>query len=454
MSESVLDRPATRRFAIGSAAAVAVYFGGVGITFLSQLLIARILGAESFGIYAYVFAWMSVLAYGAALGFQVALLRFIPAYDTKQDWGLLKGVLQYAHRRVLVLSMLIVAAGAVAVLSRGGSVSPELRDTFLIGFLLVPAWAFLWLRAAAVRAYGGVILALAPERLMRDGLLLVAVLFMSLVLGKTLQAQDVMVTTVISSVMGLGLASWAMSRLQPATVTAADPEYDPAVWRNAALPLLVAGAMDALFNRTGVLLLGWLGETRNAGIYGIAFSVAFLVVLPRTAIDTLFAPTISRLYAQERFGDLQALMVRAASWSLVAAGGIAFVLAVMAEYLLSWFGPEYVAGADVLRILLIGQVISASAGSQTFVLAMTGHERHSALILTVCAAVNGMVSAALIHQFGIAGAAWGTAISLVIWQATMAAFVWHRLDLWPGIYGVFRPHRTALSDEKLHSGSA
>ncbi len=454
MSESALGRPAARRFAVGSAAAVAVYFGGVGITFLSQLLIARILGAESFGIYAYVFAWMSVLAYGAALGFQVALLRFIPAYDTKQDWGLLKGVLQYAHRRVFLLSILIVAIGAGAVLSRADAISPELRDTFLIGFLLVPAWAFLWLRAAAVRAYGGVILALAPERLMRDGLLLAAVLFMSLVLGRSLQAEDVMVTTVISSVMGLGLASWAMLRLQPGKVTAAIPEYDPVAWRNAALPLLVAGAMDALFNRTGVLMLGWLGETKNAGIYGIAFSVAFLVVLPRTAIDTLFAPAISRLYAQDRFEDLQALMVRAASWSLAAAGGIALVLALMAEYLLSWFGPEYVAGASVLRVLLIGQVLSASAGSQTFVLAMTGHERHSALILTICAAVNGVISAVLIYRFGIIGAAWGTAIALIVWQATMAAFVWRRLDLWPGVYGFFRTRRKATSGNERHAESA
>ena len=439
MSESVLGRPATSRFAIGSAAAVVVYFGGVGITFLSQLLIARILGANSFGIYAYVFAWMSVLAYGAALGFQVALLRFIPSYETQQDWSLLKGVVQYADRRVGLVSLAVVLVGAGIVLIRGETLSPQLRDTFLIGFLLVPAWAFLWIRSAAVRAYGGVVLALAPERIMRDGLLLVAVVFVSYVLHHALDAREVMTTMVISSVLGLCLACWAKSRLQPDSVTRAAPDHDASAWRNAALPLLVAGAMDTLFNRTGILMLGWLGETRNAGIYGIAFSVAFLVVLPRTAIDTLFAPAISRLYTQRRLDELQRLMVRAASWSLCAAAGIAIVLAVMAEYLLSWFGPDYVAGADVLRILLVGQVLSASAGSQTFVLAMTGHERNSAMILTVCAGINGVVSFLLIYLFGITGAAWGTTVSLIIWQSTMAAFVWHKLNLWPGVYGHFRP---------------
>jgi hypothetical protein len=39
------------------------------------------------------------------------------------------------------------------------------------------------------------------------------------------------------------------------------------------------------------------------------------------------------------------------------------------------------AGVPVLRILLVGQVIAASAGSQMHVIAMTGHERAAAALL-------------------------------------------------------------------------
>ncbi len=439
MSEGLLGRRTSdKRFAYGSAAAFLIYFVGVGLAFLSQLLLARILGPDSFGIYVYVFACMSVLAYGSALGFQVSLLRFVSVYEAKQAWPLLRGVLQYAERRVAAVGMLVILTGTAGIMIRGETIPSELRNTFLIGFLLVPVWAFLWLRSSTVRAFGGVVLALLPERVMRDGLLLAFVVFASLGLNWVLDASTVMAATVASTALGLGVASLAMYRLRPKAVIEAVPEYDAKIWRQAALPLLIYGGADALFNRTGALLLGWVGETTNAGIYGLAFSISFLVVLPRTAVDTLFAPAISRLYAQQQFDELQALVIRAASWSLCAAAGIAVALAVVIEHLLAWFGPEYVAGADALRILLVGQVISASAGSQTHVLAMTGHERNLAGLIAASAAVNVVISIIMITQFGVTGAAWGMTISLVLWNAAMAMFIWRRLELWPGVYGVLR----------------
>lgn len=438
MSEGILGMASKRRLAYGSAAAFVIFFGSAGLAFLTQLLLARVLGPESFGIYAYVFAWMSVLAYGAALGFQVALLRFVSVYESDSAWTLLRGVIQYSERRVGIVGLLVILIGVIGIMIRGETIVPELSTTFIVGFLVVPVWAFLWLRTATVRAFGGVVTALVPERIMRDGLLIAFVLFASLGLKWTLDASIVMTATLASTTLALCMAHVAMRRLRPAMIETADAEYDAKAWRQAALPLLVVGAVDAVFNRTGVLLLGWVGETKNAGIYGLAFSIAFLAVLPRTAVDTLFAPAIARLYAGRQLAELQALIIRAASWSLCAAASIALVLAVMAEYLLTWFGPEYVAGANALRILLVGQVMSSSLGSQTQVLAMTGHERNSAAILALSAAANVTISIFMINQFGLTGAAWGTVISLILWNVAMAVFIRRQLGLWPGVFGIIR----------------
>ena len=69
MNEGILGMASERRLAYGSAAAFVIFFSSAGLAFLAQLLIARILGPESFGIYAYVFAWMSVLAYWCSTWF-------------------------------------------------------------------------------------------------------------------------------------------------------------------------------------------------------------------------------------------------------------------------------------------------------------------------------------------------------------------------------------------------
>jgi O-antigen/teichoic acid export membrane protein len=91
-----------------------------------------------------------------------------------------------------------------------------------------------------------------------------------------------------------------------------------------------------------------------------------------------------------------------------------------------------------LRILLISQVMAASAGSQLYVMTMTGHERSAAALLVCCAMTNAGASAVLVGMFGLTGAAIGTAVSLVVWNVAMALFLRRRLNLLPGVLAFFR----------------
>jgi O-antigen/teichoic acid export membrane protein len=437
MAEGAPDDPSLEQVKRGGVAAFGIFLIGAGLTYCSQLLIARIVGADTFGIYAYVFAWMVVLAYFCALGFDVALLRFVPAYRAERAYAHLKGVIQYAERRSMAVSAGVVALGMLVVLLAPG-MSTALRNTFLVGFLLVPVWALLWIRSSAVRAFGGVVSALAPDRMVRDGMLLAIVAVGSFAFGAQLDAPWVMTATLVGSAIGLVLSSLAKHRLRPRIIDTLTAEYSAAIWRRTALPLVIIVGVESLLNRTGVLLLGWSGQTTDAGIYGLAFNIAFLAALPRTAVNTLFAPTISHLFARKDQAMLQVLVSTSALWTLCGAAAIALVLSLLADPLLSWFGRGYEAGVPALRILLIGQVFAASLGSQLHVMTMTGHERSAAVLLTASTAVNALVSMIMIHQFGLTGAAIATTLALILWNAGMAVFIWRHLELVPGVLGLPR----------------
>jgi O-antigen/teichoic acid export membrane protein len=135
---------------------------------------------------------------------------------------------------------------------------------------------------------------------------------------------------------------------------------------------------------------------------------------------------------------MQVLITRTASWTFYAGICIAAALFVLADPLLAWFGAGYNAGVPALRILVVSQVLAASAGSQLYVMTMTGHERDAAVLLACCAVVNAGASAVLVHMFGLTGAAIGTAVSLVVWNLAMALFLWRRLNLLPGVLAIFR----------------
>ena len=426
-----------RRVIHGSFAAFSVYIAGVGLTFFSQLLIVRLVTPDVYGVYAYVLAWMTVLAYFAALGFDVALLRFVPAYQAQHEWGLVRGVIQYAERRSAAVGFVVVTTGIAAVALLNGEMSFEVEKTFCLGFFLVPALALLWIRCSTARAFGGVTWALLPDRIVRDGVFLGLVAVAGVLLNWKIDAPLVMMATVIGASVGLGFASWAVHRLRPDAICLADPVRDATTWRAAALPLVLMAAAETVMNRSGVLLLGWLGYANDAGIYSLAFNIAFLVTLPRTAVNTLFAPTISELFIRDDRETLQTLIARATVWTLGGAVAIAVFLAILAEPLMNWFGQDYVAGVPALVVLLVGHVIAAGAGSQLQIMTMTGQERYAAVLLILAAAANICASAVFIELFGLVGAAIATTMTIIGWNLAMGLFIRRRLCLTTGAVVAF-----------------
>jgi len=241
----------------------------------------------------------------------------------------------------------------------------------------------------------------------------------------------VMMATLASAMMALILASLAVRRLHPQEMDGITPSYDTPIWRKTILPLVAIAATEAMLNRCGVLVLGWVGLTKEAGIYALVFSISFLVALPRTAANTLLAPTISDLFVRKQHDALQALTARIALWTLCGAALSALALSIIAEPLLAWFGRAYEAGAPSLHVLLLGQVFAASCGSQLSIMTMTGCERLAALLLILSAIFNVLLSAILVSQLGLIGAAISATITLMIWNIAMAAFIWRRLGLLP-----------------------
>jgi O-antigen/teichoic acid export membrane protein len=438
------DAP-VRRVALSGGVAFAVYIAGAGVAYVSQLLIARLAGIEAYGIYAYVLAWMTVLAYLAAAGFDVALLRFIPAYRVAGTWPLLRGIERYAVRTCLLVSAVVIGAGLVLDWVQAAAVSAELRRTFALGLLLVPALALLWQHCSVLRAYGAGTSAVAIDRLLREGVVIALVLAWTLWLGAGVGAPFVMLATVIGAGAGLALALFMLRRLRPRELDGVPAAYDRDAWRPAALLLAVITVVDVLMNRTGVLVLGWLGDTNGAGIFSLVFNIAFLIILPRTAVNTLFAPMVSDLAARNEKERLQRLVTGATLLTIAVSVPIGIALLLLADPILSWFGPDFARGAQTMRILVIGQLLIAAFGSQLHVLAMTGKEVTAAALLTSSAALNLAATLALAPALGLEGAAIAATAVAALCNLALAAAIYRQVGLLPGVVDAVLRLRTGAA---------
>ncbi len=427
----------SRRLAASSIGALFVYATGAVLSYVSQLLVARTIGADSFGIYSYVLAWVTMLAYLSTLGFHVSLLRFIPAYRANERWNLMRGIIKYSQRGTALVGILVVLVGFAIILAQRGSMRPELAVTFLIGIVTIPIISQHQINSSLVRAFGGIVKAIAPERVARDGVLMVTAGLLAWSGWFAKDAIVAMAAALISALATLALLRFFLRSLRPLQLAEATVEYSAREWLKPTIPIMFIVIADALMTKSGVIALGMSGNTLDAGIFAVALSMSLITALPRMAVSAAFAPNVSDLHARNDLAGLRALASKASLLSVVGAVGVAAPLLVFNEQLLSLFGKDFVVGAPIVATLIFGQVFAAACGPQQHIITMTGNERSAAIIMMSCAAFNLAACVLAISTFGTFGVAVAMSATLVIWNVVMAVYIFRKLGMAPGLVSAF-----------------
>jgi O-antigen/teichoic acid export membrane protein len=115
-----------------------------GFSFLNAVVFARIMGAINYGAFANAMAWVSILVILATFGFTTLIVRDISIYNSKREWPLLRGLLRFSDRFVLILALLI----ALVVFLIAGVIfnQPDqaiMRGTLRVAVFFVPLFSLL-----------------------------------------------------------------------------------------------------------------------------------------------------------------------------------------------------------------------------------------------------------------------------------------------------------------------
>lgn len=423
-----------RRLARGGLISLPIYVLGVGISYVSQLVLARILGAHEFGLYAYAMAIVTVLAYCTALGLDAALMRFVPSYTRQSEWGAVAGVIRYAETASLSVGLAVAVCGAFLLFVPGVLGAPDYRPSLLLALVLGPIMALTLIRSAVARSFGDAAAAVAADRFARDGGLLLLIAAWLGFASVPLTASLALFGTVLSALAALALVTRALRRRQPPDLHRHPPVFDRPAWRRASFPFLVIVAAEALMNRAGSLVFGAAGQATEVGVFALCWSLAMLVTLPKSAINTLFIPIIAELHASADVTKLRHVVSVSALWMFGGALGLGLAVALASEWLLAFYGPAFSGAGTAIRIMIVGNVVVAALGSQLHLLTMTGRESKAAWLAALGTAVSFGASVLLIPSFGLNGAAWASAGALLIWNAAMACVLWMDLRLLPGVF--------------------
>jgi O-antigen/teichoic acid export membrane protein len=419
----------TRTFLDGVKYSFLVNTASMAMVYLSQLLLARFMGVDQYGVYVYALSWLNVLLLFSIIGLDVAMLRFIPQYVSRGEWGNCWGIIKRSYQISLPAALVLLLGAWIVILTNYNHLSEDLRNTLAIGAGALPLWV-------AIKLTQGVLQAFKRPGMSQllDGVLLPVLLLslLGLVMGLNIPPSAVTVMTVfaVSCLMVLifGVV-WLRSYVIPPPMKMATANYKTREWLMFAVPMLMIVGTHVIMNNSDVIMVGYIKSPAQAGIYSAAARVAALVSVSLVFVNMVLTPYISEYYYNERRRDLQHLVSVSARIVTLFAVPIFVILTIYGKHILGLFGSEFKDGYYSLLILSAGQLVNALSGSVGYIMILTGKQKQAAYVLGVCATLNIILNFLLIPNYGIEGAALATALILIFWNVTLAIYIKRAINL-------------------------
>lgn len=418
----------------GASGAFIVRVIGVGLMFVTHMILARALGASSYGNFVYAMTWLTILSLFGILGLDNASLRFVAEYNGTRKWGMLKGFVERSGQFSLVMSVFVALSAAGVLWLIRDKIELELATSLWVAFMILPLYSLLEIRVAGLRALKHVAKSQFAGQILRPFVFLCGLGVIYFVSGEVLNASTAMAINLVGFAAALLFVVVLFNKALSKDAVDSVPEYMTKTWTRVALPMLLMNAMLQTENQADIIIIGFFLDSDQIGIYAAAKKISLLVAFGYYAVNAIAAPMIAEMWHQDRKKELQRMLTLAA-WGISAFTlPVSLIMIIFGKQILGLFGPEFTAAYWPLVILSGGQIINSMVGSVGALMIMTGHQKNALIIIAVSMVSNIALSLLLIPAFAIIGAAIAMSMSLIIWNILMFVYVIKNIGLDPSIF--------------------
>ena len=408
----------------GASSALLIRGFGALLSFLFNVAIARLLGAEGTGQYYLALSFATIGALIARLGLDNALLRFVSDAYAAGDFARAKAVakrgLSIAAVTAPLLALLgLFSANPIATVLYD---KPELAPYLRWASVAIVSVTFQILLAQIVRgakkiAYSSIVSAVI-QPLTGLALLFPAVYFLdtggpivAFFLATALAAMvGAMMWHRISDNAPSPAASFPLSELVPSVKAL----------------FVTSLVQNWLVPWAPVTVLGMFYSSHETGIFAAATRFGALMTFFLASVNLAIAPKFAELHRIAATDRLKKVARRFSLIVLVGTSPIMMVFIFAGDWAMGLFGPEFRPGGQALSILALGQAINIATGSVGFILIMGGQERivRNSAIVSALVLVVGL--GLLVPPFAAVGAAAASVLAIVSANLMNAFFVWKK----------------------------
>jgi len=398
--------------------------------FSIALILARSLGADEYGYYAYAIALVMILTVPAQFGFPSLVVKEVSRSVAKGDVFYLDNFWSWAKSCSLIISIIVFLLSEVAAYS-------FIRNDYqysvvAVALALIPLIAMLSLYSAYLRGLKKIILGQFFEPLLRFVFFFV---FIGLVVffleneTDSVRSVELHVLAGFISAFSLFLVTKKIKAKFNKDVIQSEPFLRKVMWLTVT-PMAITASVQVLNANLDVLVVDYFLDKGSVGVYKITVQVTLLLAFGLQAINLILAPYFSSLYQDRDFQKLQNYSRISARLSFLFSLLAAIPLMLYSSDILAFlFGDMYGEGAVALVYLLIGQMVNAYFGSVGVLLNMSGNHKFVAKSSAFSLLMNLTLSLSLVPKWGIEGAAIATAAALVFWNISLNIYARKKLGI-------------------------
>ncbi len=386
---------------------------GTGLKYITQIIIARLLGTKLFGIYALGLVVYEVAELISRMGLHLGAVRYVSIYKGRGELQKLKGILVQSIcfpflGGTILGSAIFVSSELIAQNVFG---KPELALVLRIFAVSLPFWASTIVIARATTGFQTTKYLVYIKEYIQPFANLIFVILLCLI---GLSLFGVTSAWVLSFIVGFVAALYLIKRIFPPILQKnIKPIFETRQLIKFSLPLAFGDLMLLLLLRIDTMLIGYFRTSSEVGIYRSASQTAILLLIFFISFNNIFAPMIADIINKGDRERMRQLFKTVARWNFALTLPLFIVVGINAKNILRLFGPDFTAGWLPLIILGAGQLLNSSAGALSYMLIMSGHQYQKlsgdfAIVIT-----NLILNIILIPRWGLTGAAVATSISIV-----------------------------------------
>lgn len=421
---------------------------GLGIgavaTFAAQVLMTRALGDQAYGVVTLTTQGAFVAAAATRFGMDVANVRLVAILAGRDQVVRARGLVRRSVAIALSVSIpfAVVAFLSARWLAERFTAVPEVSEpAFRAAALTVPFAALAFTYMGATRGLKIMRYTLYSQWIVQPvGWIVLAIAFWTV-------SKTAGMTTLAfggSWVVAMAVALWGWEREQRGFVIG--PDSGEGIEEEHTRGLLRFGALRApatLFSQLifwtdlFVLAVLWNHEgsagAAQVGIYSAVLRASQAVFLFLTSVSLTFSPFVADLHHRGERDQLDALYKNVTRWTLAATIPVLLVLGIMPAETLRIFGADFAAGADALRIVIVGMIVSVMVGTVGFILIMAGRTGWDLVVYLGAFAIDIGVAATFAgpDRLGIRGAALAQALASSFSNGARLLLVKRFLGIWP-----------------------